>query len=403
MFGTGPTRWLAPGKSDSRVPAVCPAIVRGRTRLLTGDDYRMQAERTGTAWQKRRRQPERMDDPTLPVQLHRQALKGLARLNRVSGIARVLFGELRQVARAIPDRPLRVLDVECGGADVLIACARRAAREGLRFQFTGCDRSSTALQAASEAARRHGCSDRRFYGHDILAEDLPESYDVVMNTLFLHHLDEEEVVTAVSHMAAAGATSCLGTEARFTAPGDTMPSQCRWTIGLHRDGREVGRLAARFTILGMGTALSRFAVDQRDAAAFATTLVPEGSGTVRLLEALYRRSGVQRRYTVVLETEPAKTFHAVASSTVATVAASLQARQHLFTPAHDASDLGPTTSERMELYQRHAGTLATQAARGARKLRKHVFTDCVVHFGITPAAKCRAPNRHARLRPGTRH
>ncbi|HHK42839.1 MAG TPA: methyltransferase domain-containing protein, partial [Planctomycetaceae bacterium] len=142
-------------------------------------------------------------DPTLPVQLHRQALKGLARLNRVSGIARVLFGELRQVARAVPDRPLRVLDVACGGADVLIACARRAAREGLRFQFTGCDRSPTALEAASEAARRHGCSDCRFYGHDILAEELPESYDVVMNTLFLHHLDEEEVVTAVSHMAAA--------------------------------------------------------------------------------------------------------------------------------------------------------------------------------------------------------
>ena len=163
----------------------------------------MQAERTGTAWQKRRRQPERMDDPGLPVQLHRQALKGLARLNRVSGIARVLFGELRQVARAIPDRPLRVLDVACGGADVLIACARRAAREGLQFQFTGCDRSSTALEAASEAARHHGCSDCRFYCHDILAEELPESYDVVMNALFLHHLDEDEVVTAVSHMAAA--------------------------------------------------------------------------------------------------------------------------------------------------------------------------------------------------------
>ncbi len=169
----------------------------------------MQAERTATAWQKRRRQPERMDDPRLPAPLHRQALRGLARLNRVSGIARVLFRELRQVAREVPDRPLRILDVACGGADVLLACARRAVRAGLRFQFTGCDRSPTALEAASEAAHRHGCSDCRFFCHDILAEELPESYDVVMNTLFLHHLDEEEVVTAVRHMAAAATQRLL--------------------------------------------------------------------------------------------------------------------------------------------------------------------------------------------------
>ncbi len=107
--------------------------------------------------------------------------------------------------------------------------------------------------------------------------------------------------------------------------------------------------------------------------------MPEGSGTTRLLEALYRRSGVQRRYTVVLETESAKTLHAVAPSTVAAVAASLQARQHLFTPAHDASDLGPTTSERMELYQRHAGTLATQAARNALE-NANVSTTDITHL-----------------------
>ncbi len=51
---------------------------------------------------------------------------------------------------------------------------------------------------------------------------------------------------------AAGAMSCLGTEARFTALSDTVPSQCRWTIGLHRDGREVGRVAAHTVVLATG-------------------------------------------------------------------------------------------------------------------------------------------------------
>ena len=167
----------------------------------------MQAERTGTVWEARRRQPERMDDPQLPADLHRKALRDLARLNAICGVARVVYAELRRVAHEAGGRPLRVLDVACGGGDVLLACAQRAARENLLFEFAGCDRSATALEAASEAAERGGPA-CRFYTHDILAGPLPESYDVVMSTLFLHHLSEEEVVTALRHMAAA-ATRCL--------------------------------------------------------------------------------------------------------------------------------------------------------------------------------------------------
>ncbi len=51
---------------------------------------------------------------------------------------------------------------------------------------------------------------------------------------------------------AAGATSCLGTEARFAAASDTISSFHRWTIGLHQDGREVQRIAARAVVVAAG-------------------------------------------------------------------------------------------------------------------------------------------------------
>ena len=147
---------------------------------------------------------------------------------------------------------------------------------------------------------------------------------------------------------------------------DAQPSRSRSESGtLRRDGHRQSESRARFAICGMGTALPPFAVDQHAAAAFATMLVPEGSGSARLLEALYRRSGVERRYSVVLETDRASTPVTDLPSTAGDIAAALQARQQLFAAAHDASDLGPTTAQRMAFYRAHAGTLAAQAARTA--------------------------------------
>jgi predicted naringenin-chalcone synthase len=69
----------------------------------------------------------------------------------------------------------------------------------------------------------------------------------------------------------------------------------------------------------------------------------------RVLRELYRRTGVQRRHSVVLETSDE----------------SAAVRQSTYTPRSDERPLGPSTSERMRCYEQHAGVLATMAARRA--------------------------------------
>ena len=70
---------------------------------------------------RRHRQPEIMDAADLPPTRFAGDSKGLEIVNAVTGSSRLMWPDLKAAARSHPDRPLRVLDVACGGGDVLIA------------------------------------------------------------------------------------------------------------------------------------------------------------------------------------------------------------------------------------------------------------------------------------------
>src|SRR5437879_5864891 len=92
----------------------------------------------------RRRESEIMDRPDLEERRHAQALRGLARINRWSGSARILWRPLQAVARQWGSAPLRLLDVATGGGDVPLRLWRKARRAGMALEVEGCDRSPTA-------------------------------------------------------------------------------------------------------------------------------------------------------------------------------------------------------------------------------------------------------------------
>ncbi len=150
----------------------------------------------------RRRQPEIMDQPGLDETRHRQALRALERINRLSFIAASFWSPLLRLSREIAPRPCRVLDVATGGGDVVRALARRARRTGVPLQLEGCDISPTALEYAGEMARAES-ADIRFFRRDVLADGVPSGYDAVITSLFLHHLDEDQAVRLLAQMAAA--------------------------------------------------------------------------------------------------------------------------------------------------------------------------------------------------------
>jgi alkylresorcinol/alkylpyrone synthase len=105
-----------------------------------------------------------------------------------------------------------------------------------------------------------------------------------------------------------------------------------------------------FRILGLGTALPKHSISQHGAATFAATAVsleqPESSNVPGLIQALYRRAGVQTRHSVLLETS---------SDDEATA-------ERFYRAAQSPDDRGPGTQERMERYEIEAPRLAAAAA-----------------------------------------
>ncbi|QDU78602.1 hypothetical protein Pla110_03060 [Polystyrenella longa] len=136
---------------------------------------------------------ELMDQPGLDEREHQQALAGLKRVNWISGSSSMLWPPLRQLAQEHPDRPLKVLDVASGGGDVVINLAQRAKQEQIPMEFSGSDISPVAVDYATRQATERDLS-IPFHRWDVLKEPVPGEYDVIMCSLFLHHLRSEEAI-----------------------------------------------------------------------------------------------------------------------------------------------------------------------------------------------------------------
>ncbi|MEW6253278.1 MAG: methyltransferase domain-containing protein [Planctomycetota bacterium] len=163
--------------------------------------------------QVRRREPELMDQPGLNEQEHRAALRGLARANLVSRTAAQLWRPIRALAReaAAGSKPgvrnpaapkLSVLDIATGAGDVPVRLGRMARRAGIALELHACDCSRRAIAAGCQAAARAGVA-VEFFPLDVLRELLPGRYDVVISSLFLHHLDGADAVRLLRKMADA--------------------------------------------------------------------------------------------------------------------------------------------------------------------------------------------------------
>jgi len=142
-----------------------------------------------------------MDEPGVEAREHVSALRALARVNRLSLTAYRIWREVLAISRQAS--PLRVLDVACGGGDVILEVKRKADAAGVPVEVHGCDTSPTALSHGRERAARKGL-EVHFHELDVTREPLPGGFDLVTSSLFLHHLEEAGARALLAEMARAG-------------------------------------------------------------------------------------------------------------------------------------------------------------------------------------------------------
>lgn len=149
---------------------------------------------------------EWMDDPCSYEQM-RDCLRDLAQVNVVTLAHRPTLAWIAHLLeRTGTARPLHVLDVGCGGGDLLRHVGRWAAGRGVRLRLTGIDLNPQVIRAAEEftaEAHRHTASDGgsiEWISGDVYGYAPSRRVDVVVSSLLTHHLREPEIVRFVRWM-----------------------------------------------------------------------------------------------------------------------------------------------------------------------------------------------------------
>ncbi|MGH7213725.1 MAG: methyltransferase domain-containing protein [Tepidisphaeraceae bacterium] len=147
----------------------------------------------------RRRQHEWMDaDDVDPRELAR-SLRFIRWVNVAFGFTRATLSHLDRFSRRWrPGQTVHILDVATGSADVPLAILRWAAQRGHDVRIVGIDRHAKTAREALRIARDPRLS---IIQADALCLPFDDaSFDYALTGMFLHHLDDADVVRALAEM-----------------------------------------------------------------------------------------------------------------------------------------------------------------------------------------------------------
>jgi SAM-dependent methyltransferase len=143
--------------------------------------------------------PELMDAETTDLATFEACLRDLGRINRWTGAYRITLRWLeRLLERHRRTQGLVVLDVGSGYGDMLRRIAAFADRRGIAVELIGVDLNPLAAIAARRATAPDGPI--RYVTSDVFELAPSIRPDVVISSLFAHHLDDSRLVRFLGWM-----------------------------------------------------------------------------------------------------------------------------------------------------------------------------------------------------------
>ena len=142
---------------------------------------------------------EWMDTEAVDAADYAACLADLATVNTVTLARLPTLGFMAQAVRRA-GRPLRVVDVACGEGDMLRRVRRWARRGGHELDLVGLDLSAPGIEAARAATPADMAIE--YQVGDVFAAPLGD-VDVILSSLFTHHLPRAEVVRFIRLMERA--------------------------------------------------------------------------------------------------------------------------------------------------------------------------------------------------------
>lgn len=144
---------------------------------------------------KRSEAMEIMDDLNCSGEVVHQTLRELEFINRTLGGNDVTISGVRQLLGKNPKGRLSIIDLGCGGGDMLALLKKRLK---LNASYKGIDANPNIVQYAQQ---HNGTEDIQFEAVDIFSDVFRQkTCDIAIATLFLHHFSQQQLVQIFSSL-----------------------------------------------------------------------------------------------------------------------------------------------------------------------------------------------------------
>ena len=141
----------------------------------------------------RSRVDELMDDPKMQFGLLKNAYEDINFCNKWLGGESITIKGVWSLVKMYPKKSYTILDMGCGDGSMLLGLSRFLSKKGISHTMMGVDQREGVLTIAREKCK--AISQITFHEQDILKANSDFECDILINTLTMHHFEEERIET----------------------------------------------------------------------------------------------------------------------------------------------------------------------------------------------------------------
>lgn len=151
-----------------------------------------------TKFSRRSSKEELLDAPDIPKQLLFRNLRELDLVNRTLGGYSV---SIKGISQLLSDhsKTYTIVDLGCGGGDILLFIAKWARKNKFKVQLIGVDRNANAIEYLNQQYRSYPEITGMVCDYKHFLRTNPQ-VDIVHCSLFCHHLIDEELVELFTYL-----------------------------------------------------------------------------------------------------------------------------------------------------------------------------------------------------------
>nr|WP_299382349.1 methyltransferase domain-containing protein [Allomuricauda sp.] len=139
----------------------------------------------------RSRVDERMDNPDMSFELLQNAYKDINLCNRLLGGQSITIKAVWDLVKKDRKKSYTILDMGCGDGTMLLKLSNFLSKKGVSHVMKGVDQREDVLSIAEQKCATY--PQISFHKQDILLADARYKSDILINTLTMHHFEEERM------------------------------------------------------------------------------------------------------------------------------------------------------------------------------------------------------------------